>query len=275
MSRANAARVASLEKELKDVKSRLAAMEDYLKEFSTQVLSHLKIVDSTDQTTEDRSRAWSTVANPRSRVGSVAAPKSRGLSFVNQKVNGESLGVRSDYWNTAEDPNVAGRNSSMKTHPGDRMLCYPPPEEDDGNFGNEFEPTNLQKMGGYTNQMNTISMNENEVPQYELSREMATFFLNGEVQRARRDEKLRRQDLEVMDRQKTQQDKEKAEKKRLDLLYGRVNHKVIRQQKASMTGNFQNKVQEETTLLYPSCPLRVNTFVTPPIPEVTDMSVDT
>merc|ERR1719397_1494338 len=179
------------------------------------------------------------------------------------------------------DPGYNGPRTSCTTQSKDVSWCYPPPQGqetelvDDENFGSEFEPTKIQKMGGYTNQMNKLTMNDLEAPQYELSREMATFFLNGEVQRARRDEKLRMQDLEVMDRQKTLQDKEIAEKKRLDKLYGKANHKVIRQQKASMTGNFQNKVQEETTLLYPSCPLRVNTFVTPPIPEVTDMSVDT
>merc|ERR1719320_1746377 len=177
---------------------------------------------------------------------------------------------------TAVSPTCsAARSCSMKTHAGDRLLCYPCPETqetecvDDGNFGNDFEPTNLEKMGGYTNQMNAVPRDKNEVPHYELSREMATFFLNGEVQRARRDEKLRKQELEVMDRQKTLRDQEWIEKKRLDMLYGKANHKVIRQQRASMTGNFQNKAQEETTLLYPSCPLRVDTSVTPPIPEVT------
>jgi len=108
---------------------------------------------------------------------------------------------------------------------------------------------------GYSNKQNK---SQQENPQFELSREMATFFLNAKIGRARRDAEFRKEELEMADRQKSLSELERLEWLRLERLYGSERHKLIRQLRASMTGHYQNILQEQTTNIYPAAPLRVD-----------------
>jgi len=62
----------------------------------------------------------------------------------------------------------------------------------------------------------------------------------------------------MADQQKSLSELERLEWARLERLYGSDRHKLIRQLRASMTGHYQNVLQEQTTNVYPAAPLRVD-----------------